>query len=146
VPRSELILILSAMAGIVALFWALARIGGWRELARHHPGVSASAMRDGRWGWWEGNRRNWWSLTSIRLRWFVGYNGCVLWRADDTYLHLRIMPPFNIFHPPVSIPWSEVEVQHVTRWYARLRVSGIPLFVSRRVAAILIQQAAHGNP
>jgi hypothetical protein len=140
-PRPELFLLL-IVAGFVLLLALIARFGGWRELARRYP--ADTALRQERWAWWEG-RRGWWGLTSIRLRWFAGYNGCILWRADDEVLHLRIVPPFNLFHPPLAIPWSEMEVEKVTRLYIRVRLGDVPLYLSRRIARPLLA-ADHGNP
>jgi hypothetical protein len=139
--RPELFLLLF-IPGFFLLLALIARFGGWRELARRYPGDRAP--RQERWAWWEG-RRGWWGLTSIRMRWFAGYNSCVLWRADDEALHLRIVPPFNLFHPPLAIPWSEMEVEKVTRLYLRVRLGDVPLYLSRRVGAPLLA-ATQGSP
>lgn len=140
---TELLLVLAAAALFAATMWALARMGGWRELAERYPGIPAAEMYAERWGWWQRPRagqcrRRWWGITSIRLRWFAGYNGCILWRADDEYLHLRVVPPFNIFHPPMSIPWAEMDVVRVASWYVRLRIADVPVLVARRVARPLL--------
>jgi hypothetical protein len=113
-----LALLLAGTAALVAaIMWIMARFGGWRELSLRYPSQpSTGPYRRG--------------LTSMRLRGIAGYNNCILWRADDHYLHLRLMPPFNIFHSPISIPWEEIDLpESIGRWTARLRAGEIPMIL-----------------
>jgi hypothetical protein len=143
-PTQALLAILAAIAIYSGMMLALARFGGWRTLAARYPGQDPAER--GRRGWWERGRGNWWGLSSLRLRWWAGYNLCILWRADGRYLHLRVVPPFNIFHPPMSIPVEELHVVRRRSWYVQLQVGGLPLYLSRRVADRALQAAAQGSP
>jgi hypothetical protein len=82
--------------GVVpAIMLAVAYLSGWRTAARQYPAQPSAADADR-------------GLGSIEFAPLCGYNNCILWRADDDYLHIRIMFPFNMFHPPMSIPWIEI--------------------------------------
>lgn len=129
---SAIILTAIILALWFGIIFAIATIGGWRRLAARYPGLTPSHIRRGT-SWWQPRAR--WRLTSIAVRYLLAYNFCVLWRADDDHLHLRIAPPVNIFHPPISIPWSEIEVVRIGRLIAHLRIAGIPLRISRRLVA-----------
>lgn len=90
----------AALAVVPATVWVVGVFSGWRELARRFPttppppvGPGARRGRFGSIGFGAG-----------------GYNGCVVWAADDEYLHLALWPVFAVAgHPPMSIPWSAVE-------------------------------------
>jgi hypothetical protein len=122
-------------AFVIGMIWLIAHFGGWRELAARYPAVAVSDFGTQRGLWWQRGRTSRWRTTSISLRWFLSYNHCIRWRADDDYLHLRVMPILSLFHPPVSLPWREMEVVSVGRWFAHLRIAGVPLRISPRIVA-----------
>jgi hypothetical protein len=100
-PMTDIIVavfMLALVAGILAsTFWAISRLSGWASLAQEFPLQNPLPESDH-------------GIGSLSFAPIWGYNGCVLWRADDDYLHLRIMLPFNLFHPPMSLPWTEVQI------------------------------------
>ena len=67
------------------------------------------------------------------------YNNCVRWKVDDTYLHLQMIPPFNLaLHSPMSIPWGEVEDLRVAGGtlrggFAEMHVAGVRLRVPMKL-------------
>ncbi len=74
-------------------FLAIAHATGWRRLAGRFPArpILPESVR---------------GIASITLGSWGNYNNCVLWASDDEHLHLRLMPGFNLFHAPISIPWA----------------------------------------
>lgn len=77
--------------------WLTAALGGWRALAAPYadaqPWTGPRLPRRNAWmGWWGYG----WSLT-------VG--------ADRDALHLSVMAPFRVGHPPLRIPLDEIEVR-----------------------------------
>ena len=80
------------------LFLGIAMVTGWRRLAREHPRVAPGP----------GARRTHGSAAMGPLA--LGYNGCVIFIADDDHLHIGLVAPFGwMFHPMMSIPWAAVE-------------------------------------
>lgn len=92
----------------------LATVGGWAELARQYrdpghdfrgnivqlPGSSLS-MRRG------------------RMPFPANYKHCVTLTLPGTGLHLRVMSVFRFRHPPLFIPWGQmerVEPGSILRW------------------------------
>jgi hypothetical protein len=43
------------------------------------------------------------------LRWIAGYNNVLRFGADREYLYLRCW--LRIAHPPLAIPWTQIEVR-----------------------------------
>lgn len=87
--------------GIITLLGA---VGGWSELARlyREPAgtVRAPAQR--------------FSMGSVSLRrtglpFPVNYNNCVVVEIGPAGLHLRTWLPFRFRHPPLLIPWAQME-------------------------------------
>ena len=69
---------------------------GWYDLARRYPRrTPGPGCRHG--------------TTSLILPPFGHYARVVLYARDADNLHLRLLPLF-LFHPPMSIPWAEIEV------------------------------------
>ena len=86
-------------------FWCLvccliARIGGWRELAREFPGDDPPGAEIDRIGW-----------ISMRIGFFGNYRSAVNVRVFHAGLHLRPILVFQACHPPVFIPWPSI-----SRW------------------------------
>ncbi|TVQ65206.1 MAG: hypothetical protein EA379_00265 [Phycisphaerales bacterium] len=122
-PLDIALVIALIVAFIWGTFFVLSRITGWRRLAARHPGVAPAS----------GAKRG---LTSVMFPPCLGYNHCVLYAADDEHLHLRIMHPFSLCHPPVSIPWAAMEsVERVPSAFlgARVRVGDISFRIPRHV-------------
>lgn len=82
----------------------LASMGGWSELARHYrdPGEAPrgdSVVLSGASV----------SLRRGRIPLPANYNRCVTLALSGTGLHLRVMAVFRFRHPPLLIPWAQVE-------------------------------------
>lgn len=78
----------------------LATLGGWRALGRRYPDPGNAAVGD--------LQRL--PGSSIRMTPVpVSYRGCVTLMLSSAGLHLRVMPIFRFLHPPLLIPWSEIE-------------------------------------
>lgn len=91
----------------------LATLGGWSELAHHYPdfgttpegnvltvGGSSVGMRRG----------------GVPLP--VSYNRVVTLTLSRTGLHLRVMSFFRFRHPPILIPWEQVEALEPGMWHS----------------------------
>lgn len=106
----------------IGVMWLISIFTGWRKLARAFPAQPRQPDARSR-------------LTSLSLRYIGGYNNCVLWNADDEYLHLRLMPPFAwMSHPPVSIPWAAIEiVKFIPKKSATIRVDGINIALESKI-------------
>jgi hypothetical protein len=105
-----LLLSLATPAFIMAL---LANLSGWRKLAARYPRVEAGpAAASG-------------SMGSIRFIPGGGYNNCVIWRDDQTYLHLRLWPWLGVFHAPLSVPWEAIGIRERGRRWVGVEIDGV---------------------
>ncbi len=95
--------------GLGAVGWALicaglAHFAGWRFLARQYPASTRF-----------GGRR--FHFCSAQFGGWVGYNGSFTPGADRTGLYIAVWPIFRIGHPPLLVPWSEIQVSlEKRRW------------------------------
>ena len=89
---------------------ALSLMGGWHELAERFE--SSEAV--------EGERFRFRSA-AIGWRAFpVRYGGCLFAAVGPQAFSLSIFFPFRFLHPPLVIPWSEVERCEPTRiWFMK---------------------------
>ncbi|HEX6041387.1 hypothetical protein [Longimicrobium sp.] len=103
--------------GICAL---LASIGGWHGLGarfREPPNAPRPTAR----AFW---------TTSLRMSAGlpVDYRSCVILRLGDAGIHLRTWILFRFLHPPLLIPWAEVESctpgRHFLRRAVMVRLRG----------------------
>jgi len=51
-----------------------------------------------------------WAWQSGRFRGWFNYNHCLHVGATPEALYLRVQAPFQLFQPPLLIPWREIEV------------------------------------
>lgn len=116
------------------------RISGWALLARRFRAAEA----------WKGVS---WSWQSARFRGWFGYNNCLVVGADPQWLSMAMMSLFRLpLHPPLLIPWNEIEVETGKSWYgewARLRIGNeerVTVRISGRLAEGLRQAAGPGWP
>jgi hypothetical protein len=123
-PEQYLILVFIAVwCGIVFL---LSLVSGWRELSEYYRTVAAF-----------NGPRFWFQTASMRLR--VGYNNCLIVGANTEGLHVSILFPFRIGHPPFFFPWVDISVTEKRGFLLRgfeLRFSrcpSIPFVISKRL-------------
>jgi hypothetical protein len=82
----------------------LAEVGGWSALAQHYrepAGIDRRPVRSFRMASMD-LRRGWMPLPA-------NYGNCVVLDVGPAGLHLRVWRPFRFRHPPLLIPWSQVE-------------------------------------
>lgn len=95
VTTIPLLLIVFIPGLFFAVMFAMSRISGWPLMAKRWPAqpVEPNATR---------------GVTSVLFPPIWGYKNCVVYAVDDHHLHMRMMLFVSMFHPPMSIPWSEV--------------------------------------
>jgi len=95
-----------------------------------------------------------WPFQSVRMRTPLGtYSNCANFGADDGGLYMAVFPIFRIGHPPLFIPWSEIQVFSGDRgliFKKRKLLLGrqerIPLVVSLTLAQNLKEAAGQAWP
>ena len=126
--QSDIILVCIIAASVAwpfLLIWLMSYITGWRDMAARFPAQPQGDIASK-------------GLTSLILRGVGRFNNCILWRADDTHLHLRMTPPFNLGYAPVSIPWSAVTDVYPTvgsKRFATVRCDGLTFQIGRAAVA-----------
>jgi hypothetical protein len=101
-----LLLVLPALLLAPTLIVVFSRLSGWQTLARRYPLRGSRPPARVRMGY--GVFRGW-----------IGYNGGLILSVDARGLYLAAMPVVLSFcHPPIFIPWSEIE------WIRRDRMLG----------------------
>ncbi len=97
-PEALLIL---APAFVVAVWMMvptlIASIGGWTALAARFR--CRAPLNGVRWKWQSG-----------QMRWIIGYNNCLTVGCNGEGLYLAMIPLFAFRHPPLLIPWNEIQV------------------------------------
>jgi hypothetical protein len=133
----------SAVALWLAIFHALARVGGWHALARAYPphgpgGASFGATSAG----------TTFRMRSAGLRHQVNYNGCVTFAVSPLALRLSLPFPFSFGHPPIEVPWGEITAAAERMLWARIvtlrcaRVPSVPVRIRRAFAEELARASA----
>ena len=125
---------------LVAAGWALICAGlshfaGWRSLARHYRASTP----------FRGRRFH---FSSAQFGGWVGYNGSFATGADHTGLFVAVWPIFRICHPPLLVPWSEIQASVEKRWWLTVvnltfaRVPSARVRISFRLAKRLVAESA----
>lgn len=111
--QRDLILILAIGAFAIVwpftLVWLMSFVTGWRRLAAEFPARGQGAIAGK-------------GVTSLLLGGVGRFNNCILWRADEEHLHLRMTPPFHTGYAPISIPWGEMTEVRAARHSRRFAV------------------------
>jgi hypothetical protein len=98
------------------LFFVIGRISGWSTLANFYRFS----------GEFTGQQ---WRFQSAQLRWYMGYNNCLIIGANESGLFLSVFFLLRIGHPTLFIPWGDVSViMKKGTWgkYAELRFRQTP--------------------
>ena len=142
-PESPLLIALLAVIGFVAMWAAIssliAAFSGWRRLAQVYSLTTP----------FNGQQ---WRFRSARMRWSTNYNGCLTIGANVRGLYLGVLLVFRIGHPPVFVPWSEVQMTvHKARVFRYLdftfaRAPGVVVGVDERVARNILQAGRRSLP
>ncbi|MDR3746046.1 MAG: hypothetical protein P4K80_07955 [Acidobacteriaceae bacterium] len=85
------------------VFWAgvgvlISVVGGWRSLAQRYR-TERTFPDHKRW------------LQSGQMYRMVGYNNVLTVASDNEGIYLGVLFLFRIAHPPLFIPWSEIEIE-----------------------------------
>jgi hypothetical protein len=106
--------------------WSISRVTGWHRLAERYR--FEGEMPEKRWRWRSG-----------RMRWTTRYGNCLNFSADQRGLYMSVVAFFRPFHPPLFIPWNEIEVGEKSlffipkREFILGRQARIPLWISTRL-------------
>lgn len=117
----------------VGIFQLVARFGGWRELARAYPPLGISGTGAG----------ETFRMRSVQLRRGTNYNNCVTLTAGPSVLRLALPWLFAWGHPPIEVPWSEIETEAGRSFFVRLvtlrcaRAPSVPVRMRPRLAETL---------
>ena len=119
----------------LAIFAVIAWWGGWGKLAEAYPSlgdVSGERFR----------------MRSAQFRAGCNYNNCITLVASPAGLRLSMPAPFRFRHPPIFLPWSELQAREErVLWTAVVELTArrcpeIPIKVRRRLATQLLAHAA----
>lgn len=117
---------------IVAWGWFLtqgiARLSGWARLADQYLATRP----------FEGEK---WRFQSIQMRYLTHYNNCVTFGADPEGLYMAMFFLLRPGHPPLLVPWQELEVQPRKRFL----VSGYELHFLRAPEVTMWVRGALGE-
>jgi hypothetical protein len=79
-------------------------------------------------------------FSTVYTRFWIHYSGVIRFTAGEDALYLSVLFPFRIGHPPLQIPWNEIQLKH-TRYFFRNYIElcmgcaeKIPFRVSPRMA------------
>ena len=81
----------------LAVTLLLSLMSGWARLAKIYPARAKFEAEQ-------------WHFVSGQLRNFVSYRNCLTVGANADGMHLSILLPFRVGHPPLFIPWSDIAV------------------------------------
>ncbi len=113
----------------------LSMIGGWSRLAEDYRARCNGACRR-------------WRFQSAAMRFGTSYSSCLTIGVHNDGLCLSVLFPFRVGHPPLLIPWTDLEKEGTASWWRgqRLRISKAH-GVSLRVRGKLIEriEAARGQ-
>ena len=97
-PNAKFLIIL---AGFVLLWcvisYTVAMLGGWQTLAQRWRATEAFA----------GPKHY---FCSGQMRWWIGYRSALTLGSNMHGLHMSVMAPFRLGHPPLFIPWTTVRI------------------------------------
>ena len=116
--------------------FAISYLGGWWSLSNCYP-ADTDVIR----------KR--WRFQSAVMRMMTGYGSCLNFGVTERGLALSILFLFRPGHPPLHIPWEDIEVDRCKPWLMtpRIRlnfrqVPGVPLIIRERLAKELSKQNA----
>ena len=107
----------------LAMCVAISFLGGWRELAKRFRSDKSI----------EGER---FRFRSVAMGWSafpVTYGGCLFATVGPKGFRLSVSFPFFLLHPPLVIPWAEVERCEPVRYWFRQHAAVYVKGFSRRL-------------
>jgi hypothetical protein len=110
---------------------AISFVGGWRVLSKRFKQETAPYGEIRTAGPF---------FYSIYMRFWCHYSSVIRMTAASDELYLSVMFPFRIGHPPLRIPWNEIQLGR-TKWFLRTYIvltlgneEMIPMRISQRMA------------
>jgi hypothetical protein len=85
----------------------LSRLSGWHQLAQKYPRIDFVSGEK-------------WRFRSAKLRYSVGYNGCINFIANREGLGISIFFPFRVGHPPLFIRWTDIAISKDKQFFRNL--------------------------
>ncbi len=93
-----------------------------------------------------------WKYSSATMRNLTSYKNCLTVAASPAGLYLSIVRPFQISHPDLFIPWSEIAVSRTKIFFWRMvrfelgREKPIPFTIRTKLAENIRAAAAASCP
>lgn len=81
------------------LVYVVSYISGWKDLAGKYP-YHGEILTEKK------------HFQSLSMRFASNYNGCVTVGGNQQGLYLSVLYIFRPGHPPMFIPWHEIEAEH----------------------------------
>ena len=112
----------------------IARLSGWSRLAEQYRATQP----------FQGER---WRFQSIQMRYLSHYNNCVTFGADLQGLYIAMFFVVRAGHPPLLIPWQDLEIRPKTRWgfggyeLSFPRVPGVTMWVIPKLGEKIVRAA-----
>jgi hypothetical protein len=129
----------TGVAAIVAVWAAVPWASGWRQLARVYE------LRNE----FEGEKRR---FQSAWMRLGMRYGNCLTVGANRQGFYLASWPPFLPGHPPLFVPWGEIQARPWKSIWMRgtelrfRQVPSVPVRIRLSLAAWLRQAAGDAWP
>ncbi len=128
---------------VVAWGWfliqSIARISGWSRLAEQYRANQP----------FQGEK---WRFQSVQMRYLSHYNNCVTFGTDFQGLYIAMMFIVRPGHPPLLIPWEELEIRPKQRFFTNghelsfPRVPGVTMWVLPRLGEKIVRAARERGP
>jgi hypothetical protein len=87
---------------VCAISYILAAVGGWRRIAKTFP---ARDRPDGKWHYMQSG------MVGV-----VSYGSGLIVCSSIAGLYVAVLPMFRLAHPPLFLPWKEINVRMVRRF------------------------------
>jgi len=124
-------LFIAVIGFFAVLFFLIGRISGWSKLANFYRFSGEFVGKQ-------------WRFQSAQLRWYLGYNNCLTFGANESGLFVSLLFLFRVGHPSLFIPWGDITVnmkEGVWGKYAELRFRQAPT-IPFRISETLIEKIA----
>jgi hypothetical protein len=138
-PHYAPLLFAAFCVALFAVLWSVVSLvnsllGGWRALSRRFGKRTEPRGEIRRAGPF---------LMGVYTRFWTDYSGLIRVTVAEDALYLSVLLPLRIGHPPLSIPWHEIQISTTRRFWQRFVVltlgseERIPLRISERIASRL---------
>ena len=111
-------LIPGSIVGWFLMLALLSYAGGWSVLAREYREDALTVANGPGWHFQSGSLKTW-----------CGYNGCLVVVAGETGLRLSVWAMFRPAHPPLFLPYDEMQFEDLSTWgirRTRIRMQSVP--------------------